>query len=170
MKTFAGKFDGAKGRHLRAILASLEKVIRCTDCKNGHIICTVCNGTKKVHTGPCRQCKGRGMISYITGDGSSGIMTCPECHNRKGPKQYGFYKSCPNRHPYSPNIKCPKCAGTTCHVKLSDPDLSDVVSEETCAECAGHGSPFRNVMTACGTCRGVGVLLVPADDPEARLH
>jgi len=155
------------------------RVVRCTKCPDGFLLCPNCEGEKvvtcpKCYTfrgGDCSRCRGTGKVTCPscggTGEcpecGGTGLVTCPRCG--------GTGRVVVVRTRYE---KCPSCKGedafcTTCwgtgvveveeEVVVEDPYCGGT-GRVQCSKCGGTGSCRRCGGTGeidCPECGGTGI-------------
>lgn len=149
--------------HFKAMADSLKNAVYCKVCKDGKLICEMCQGKKKFDQ-PCPQCHTIGWAQKGGAAGST-LIRCWRCAGQGTFKMAG----CPGCS-QTGIINCPVCAGkpwrdnfqgckecticTVCHGRKQ--------TEHDCPTCKGKGrvAPFTaGIPTAtCDACKGFAVI------------
>ena len=166
---------GPKGasEHLKALALSFKKAIYCTQCKNGRIVCSQCQGKKRVDvqcdkcggsgrirstgatadsdaTQRCNTCAAKGTIKGVACKGCAGTgeADCGSCQGRPWRDRKCSVKECRGGR-----IPCPRCRGK-------------IVGTVKCSGCDGTGRLRAAGATAdsdatfkCRDCEGRGMVL-----------
>jgi hypothetical protein len=149
------KSEDPAERHVEALSAGLEVYLKCDACKGKRIAgCSACNG-KGVLEIVCQYCEGAGQFEETQPGGGTIYRACPACLN-KNARRTDTCKYCSGKR----TVPCERC-------KFLIPKYEDLVAEKKCARCDGKGLLFTRAAYPCFACRGLGLILEPAADPEA---